>query len=159
VGHSSRPSHSVAAPLRTQPRRLQAQRRRQELALPALPLRASTSSATAAAGSGAGRPPALPGPAPLHVCLPAAAAAAGDRGRPPQRVSHGTRLGIAWGLARSDPDAGGCRFLPRGWGRAARSYCLGVVAVRLDQWLGSAVWWVPMLGAVNQGKLAALARC
>lgn len=129
MGHSSRPSHSVAAPLRTQqPRRL---RRRQELALPALPLplcvlpprqspppprRLGRRPPHRGPSTYPRHPPARPswpsGPLPA----PSSSAAAGDRGRPPQRVSHGTRLWIAWALARSDPAASGCRFLSRGWG-------------------------------------------
>jgi hypothetical protein len=158
VGHSSRPSHSVAAPLRTHPRRL---RRRQELALPApclcvLPPRQSRRRRPAGSASA----PALPGPAPLHVCLLLLR----------RRSRRRSRAAAPTGESRnSSLDRFGPRQIRsgRGWlpvsipalGRAARSYCLGVVAVRLVQWLGSAVWWVPVLGAVSQGKLAALARC
>lgn len=156
MGHSSRPSHSVAAPLRTQPRRL---RRRQELALPApclcvLPPRQSRRRRPAGSASA----PALPGPAPLHVCLLLLRRRRRSRAAAPTGESRNSSL-----------DRLGPRQIRsgRGWlpvsipalGRAARSYCLGVVAVRLVQWLGSAVWWVPVLGAVSQGKLAALARC
>lgn len=135
----------------------------------ALPLRASTSSVPPPAPCRLGRhaagpstyprrPPALPGPAPLHVCLLLLRRRRRSRAAAPTGESRNSSL-----------DRFGPRQIRsgRGWlpvsipalGRAARSYCLGVVAVRLVQWLGSAVWWVPVLGAVSQGKLAALARC